>query len=260
MLFDALAEFNLVAKIVDALTIPMWIFDPIDSSRPHLIDDVTRWHARLMSLGWSFFFPVAIIAARFFKVTPQQRFPEQIDNQWWWDMHRICVALGTVAVAAAFCFIYFASNGGVVASSPHQYAGWTALALMFVQIFGGLLRGTRGGPKMPRYTGAFRGDHFDMTTRRIVFERIHKSIGYIALATAWFATVAGLWSVNAPIWIWLLVIVWWAVLCAFAIRLQRQGRAIDTYQAIWGTHPTLIGNQRASVGKGVRRVKHRDQQ
>jgi len=238
----------------------MWISNPIDSRRPHEIDSVTKWHARLMSLAWSIIFPVSILIARFYKVMPQQKFPEQIDSQWWWITHRICAVLGTIVAILAFSLVYFLSGGEVSVNAAHRYAGWTALVLLSVQIASGLLRGTRGGPKMPSYTGELRGDHYDMTTRRILFERAHKSIGYIALASAWLATAAGLWSVNAPLWIWLLVSGWWILLCAIGVHLQMQHRAIDTYQAIWGTHPDLKGNQMTSIGIGVHKVTHKYRQ
>ena len=235
-----------------------WLTNPIDSSRPHLINETIKWHARFMSLAWSFFFPVAIIAARFYKVLPRQNFPDEIDNQWWWITHRVFVTVGTIAVLIALSLVYFYSNGEVAASSLHRSAGWAALVLLVVQIATGLLRGTRGGPKMPSYSGDLRGDHYDMTTRRIIFERIHKSIGYVALACAWLATTAGLWTVNAPLWICLLVLGWWLLMCIFGVWLQLHKRAIDTYQAIWGTDSALKGNQMTSIGIGVHRVEPRN--
>lgn len=257
MLLDSMIIFGQCNLLLDTDTSPLRFFDPIDDTRAHVIDATTRWHARLMSLAWSFFFPFAILAARFYKVTPQQRFPEELDNQWWWNTHRICVTVGSIAALLGLSLAYFLSSIVVGANSLHQYAGWVALALLCVQIFSGLLRGTSGGPKRANYTGDIRGDHFDMTLRRIVFERVHKSSGYVALACAWLATLAGLWSVNSPLWIWLLVSSWWMVLGIIGVRLQMQQRAIDTYQAIWGTHPALKGNQMTSIGVGVHRVEHR---
>jgi len=232
------------------------LLEPLDQSRPHLIDAATKWHARLMSLAWSFFFPLGIIAARFYKITPRQDFPKELDNQTWWITHLICATVGAVAVLAAFSLVFFYRTGEISASGWHYYAGWTALVLLCVQIVGGLLRGTSGGPKRASYSGAMRGDHFDMTLRRIIFERVHKSTGYMALASAWLATIAGLHSVNAPLWIWLCVVTWWLFLVIVAIGLQMRRGAIDTYQAIWGTDPTLKGNKMTSIGIGVHRIKH----
>jgi len=232
------------------------MLNPIDANRLHDIDMTIKWHARLMSLAWSFFFPVAILAARFYKVLPRQRFPDELDNQWWWNAHRICVALGTFAALMAALLVWFVSSGDISVNRLHRYAGWSALTLLGFQIASGFLRGTTGGPRRASYSGELRGDHFDMTRRRIVFEHLHKSIGYIALACAWIATIAGLWSVNAPVWIWILVVAWWMTMVIFGVWLQMHHRAIDTYQAIWGTDPKLTGNQMTSIGVGVRRVEH----
>lgn len=260
MLFESIAIVPPFTSVSNADITTMFLLNPIDGSRPHSITETIRWHARFMSLGWSFFFPVAIVIARFYKVTPKQNFPEEIDNQWWWISHRVLVTLGVIAVAIAFYLVYFVSDGDVSVSALHKYTGWAALLMLVCQIGSGLLRGTRGGPPAPYHQGSLRGDHYDMTLRRIIFEYAHKSIGYVALGCAWIATVAGLWSVNAPVWIWILVVGWWLAIGALSLSLQKQHRAIDTYQAIWGTNPALKGNQIRSIGIGVHRVKHQDNQ
>jgi hypothetical protein len=35
------------------------------------------------------------------------------------------------------------------------------------------------------------------------------------------------------------------------VSLQRAGRCIDTYQAIWGLDPDLPGNRRRPIGFGI---------
>jgi hypothetical protein len=47
---------------------------------------------------------------------------------------------------------------------------------------------------------------------------------------------------------------WWLALIALWVTLQRQGRAIDTYQAIWGPDPKHPGNAVPPTGWGVRRL------
>ena len=39
------------------------------------------------------------------------------------------------------------------------------------------------------------------------------------------------------------------------VVLQRRGRAIDTYQAIWGPGAEHPGNQRKPIGWGIRQVE-----
>ncbi len=39
------------------------------------------------------------------------------------------------------------------------------------------------------------------------------------------------------------------------VVLQRAGRCIDTYQAIWGLDPSLPGNRRRPIGLGIVRLR-----
>jgi hypothetical protein len=88
----------------------------------------------------------------------------------------------------------------------------------------------------------------------VVFERVHKSVGYLALTFAAAALVSGLWAANAPRWMWVVIGAFWVVLAAASLALQRRGMAIDTYQAIWGPDPSLPGAQHEPIGWGVRRL------
>jgi hypothetical protein len=92
-----------------------------------------------------------------------------------------------------------------------------------------------------------------MTTRRQVFEILHKLIGYALLLLAILTIVLGLWKANTPIWMWLTLLVWWAGLIAVFTLLQKRGMAVDTYQAIWGNDPAHPGNRRPPPGWGMRR-------
>jgi hypothetical protein len=51
------------------------------------------------------------------------------------------------------------------------------------------------------------------------------------------------------------IIGWWGLLLIVAARLQRQGRCLDTYQAIWGPSKIHPGNVRQPIGIGVRQVR-----
>ncbi|MGA7199891.1 hypothetical protein [Roseiarcus sp.] len=51
----------------------------------------------------------------------------------------------------------------------------------------------------------------------------------------------------------LVLALWWMTLLGAAITLQRAGRCLDTYQAIWGPDPSLPGNRRKPIGWGVSR-------
>ena len=97
-----------------------------------------------------------------------------------------------------------------------------------------------------------------MTPWRVWFERLHKSIGYSVITLAFITIVIGLWDVNAPKWMWLGIGSWWVVLGTLFVQLQMRGRAIDTYQAIWGDDPRHPGNAGPPPGWGMRRMTRAD--
>ena len=229
-----------------------WLLAPIDPARGHAIAGHVVWHARLMVLAWSVLFPVGVLAARFYKITPRQRWPEQLDNAAWWRVHLYLQSVAGALVLVAVALVW-PGFGLAPQRFPHALLGWAAIACCAAQFLGGWLRGTKGGPTAPRPDGSWAGDHYDMTARRRIFERLHKSLGYVALLTALAAMTAGLWQANAPRWMWLVIGTWWVGLGGFAVHLQRQGRVVDTYQAIWGPDPNHPGNGRRPIGWGVRR-------
>lgn len=229
-----------------------WLLAPMDPGAPHEVGGYLSWHARLMVLAWGILAPLGVFVARYFKVLPGQDWPQALDNHLWWNTHRICQYSACVLMLVGLWLIL---NAGPITyrPGPHALLGWSALALALVQIMGGILRGTKGGPTDPAPDGTLRGDHYDMTPRRLAFEYIHKSAGYLGLALAVAAILTGLWQANAPNWMWLVLVLWWLGLLVASVRLQRRGMAVDTYQAIWGPDPRLPGNQRKPIGVGVSR-------
>ncbi len=233
-----------------------WLTSPIDPGRAHLVDFAISWHARSMVLAWGILAPLAVFAARFLKILPGQNWPQELDSQVWWRSHWI----GQIAVVVL-------SLGGLALVLPadlsqlhlHQVLGYAVLLGMGVQVLFGLLRGTKGGPTAPAADGSWRGDHYDMTRRRLVFEAVHKAIGYLTLILAVMTILSGLWTANGPIWMWITLIAWWALLVGLFIALQSRGLAVDTYQAIWGDDPTHPGNRRAAQGWGARRPVEYDE-
>ena len=147
-------------------------------------------------------------------------------------------------------YVVFGHAAGQSAlATLHGWAGWFVLALGTWQVASGLARGSKGGPT----ANQLRGDHYDMTPWRVQFERLHKFLGWLALLSSVGVIAAGLALVNAPRWMVLLLAAWWIALALAFTWLQRAGRCIDTYQAIWGPDPTHPGNQRKPIGWGVRR-------
>lgn len=224
-----------------------WLLAPIDPARAHDVGVALSWHGRLMVLAWGIIAPIAIMTARFAKIWPGQDWPHELDNPKWWRLHWVGHGMAVALTIGAFVC-------AVIAAAPdaplHRVLGYMTLGFVFIQFASGLLRGTKGGPT----DANVRGDHFDMTPRRVVFERLHKSLGYGILALGLAAIVTGLWAANGPNWMFLVLGIFWVSLILSFVMLQRLGLAVDTYQAIWGPDPSLPGNARKPIGWGVRRL------
>jgi hypothetical protein len=206
-----------------------------------------------MVVAWVILAPLAVLMARYFKIVPGQDWPHVLDSQLWWRSHW----LGQSAAAVLTLFGLWLVIGQSKQLGWHGTLGYLLILLMAVQIAFGFFRGSKGGPTAPCPKGSLRGDHYDMTPWRVVFELVHKSVGYVSLILAFIVVGMGLWHANAPVWMWSAIGLWYASLMAVGIKLQKQGRAVDTYQAIWGPDTTHPGNSRKPIGIGVRRPEAR---
>lgn len=251
-----------------------WLSAPISGAAVHSIATWASWHARLMVLGWGVLLPLGALTARYFKIAPWQRWPQQLDSRLWWRAHLLLQWCGLLLVSAGTLLAYENVGGGGLArlvsaglvdpglGDPssvgpaglvlaHELGGWLLLGLGWMQVVGGLLRGSKGGPTEAQ----LRGDHYDMTPRRVRFERQHKAIGWLALLGAVAVMALGLRLVDAPRWVPLALAAWWLLLAALAWHWQRSGRCVDTYQAIWGADSCHPGNRVEPIGLGVRRAR-----
>lgn len=229
-----------------------WLLASIDSSRPHDVPMLLSWHARLMVLAWAALVPFGILAARYFKVTPRQNWPLVLDNPAWWHVHRRTQIAAAGIMALSLGLALWQGTG---AAPFHRIAGFATLALAAVQIVSALLRGTKGGPTALAPDGSLRGDHYDMTARRIWFERVHKYGGLLALAFSVPTILTGLWTLNAPHWMWIVLAFWWLAGIALIVILENRVGAQNTYQAIWGPDPTLPGAKQRPVGFRIRPIR-----
>lgn len=229
-----------------------WLLTPIDASRVHEMDFAISWHARLMVLAWGFLAPLAVFVARFFKVLPSQDWPNKLDNQIWWRSHWIGQSLVLCLTIIGFALVF---EFRISELSIHQGLGYSVLFGLVFQVALGLFRGSKGGPTARATDGSLRGDHYDMTLWRRIFEALHKMVGYSVLFLAMFAILFGLWDANGPNWMWLALFSWWACLICLFVILQKRGMAVDTYQAIWGPDPAHPGNQRPAPKWGMHRAK-----
>ena len=241
-----------------------WLFSPISGAAEHSILASAAWHGRLMVFSWAILMPGAVVVARFFKITPRQLWPRQLDNPFWFLTHRRLGYLLVIVTAIGLGFILSGHRGNFAPwRSLHTSLGWLVVALAMFQLVGSLLRGTHGGPvnpftRQPKPPEQWPGDHFSMSERRIFFEYTHKAFGYVLIPLAIAAIETGLRAADAPIWMWLVTAFWW-LCCAVAFAaLQRRVRCIDTYQAIWGLDRTLPGYRRRSIGIGVTRFTEAD--
>ena len=227
-----------------------WLLSPIDVTRPHEIGLALSWHARLMVLSWGMLTPVAVLAARFYKIAPGQKWPAELDNRMWWKIHAIGQSVSFVIACVALGLIWISSQNLGLAFL-HLVMGYMVMGFGILQVLSGTLRGTKGGPTSPNLDGSLRGDHYDMTPQRLVFEWVHKTVGYVVVCLIILSLQTGLWAANAPLWMWIGISGWWLLLIIIGIWFQRAGRAYDTYQAIWGPDPEHPGNTMAKQGIGV---------
>ena len=226
-----------------------WLLGPLSGAAAHDIAPWAAWHARSMVLAWGVLLPLGAMAARFFKVLPGQAWPKRLDHKAWWHTHRYTQWAGGAVFGVGLAVVWGHAAGDSPAARWHGGLGWAVCVAGVVQLAAGLLRGSKGGPT----EASPRGDHYDMTPRRVAFERLHKALGWLALLLAMGVVALGLVLVDAPRWMALGLAAWWASLIAAFVLLQRAGRCIDTYQAIWGPDRDHPGNQRPPVGWGVHR-------
>lgn len=120
------------------------------------------------------------------------------------------------------------------------------MALAWLQVLSGWLRGSRGGPTPTtlRDPTAWRGDHYDMTPRQIAFERWHKSAGWAALLVAAITVLLGAALVGAPGWFVAVIGGLQAAVVLALLDGALRGRWVDTYAALWGTDLLHPGDRR----------------
>ena len=228
-----------------------WWLSPLSGATTHVADGWMVWHARVMVLAWSVLLPLGVLAARYFKVTPKQDWPRHVDNRAWWHAHRALQYSGVALMLVGVTLAWDKGTRQTSIADWHAYLGWSIVVLGVVQVAGGWLRGSKGGPT----DIDMRGDHYDMTPHRMWFESIHKTFGWLAVVAAVVTVGLGLLAADAPRWMALVLMLWWLALLAFGIHLERSSRCIDTYQAIWGPDTIHPGNSRQHAGWGMQRPR-----
>jgi len=226
-----------------------WLAAPLSGSATHEIAELTSCHARLMVLAGGVLLPLGAAIARFYKVTPHQDWPNRLDNKMWWNTHRWMQGAAVMFMTVGLVLALDAGRSQSTAAAVHRWCGWLLCISGWLQVLAGLWRGSKGGPTDKQ----LHGDHYEMSPRRRWFERLHKGLGWLAIAVAIPTIAIGLVVSDAPRWMAVVLTLWWLVLGAACMRLQAMGRCMDTYQAIWGPDKTHPGNHITPVGWGVRR-------
>lgn len=202
-------------------------------------------HALIMLFAWLILIPIGILSARFFKVLPRQDWPRELDNQVWWRLHR-ATQYGGVILMLVGAYLAVSESGGFELSI-HGTLGAAAVLLACAQVISGWLRGSKGGPTdsraNPDEPSTWRGDHYDMTARRLSFEAWHKCGGYLALGFAFSAMATGMLLMGWPETSFLFVAGIALLIWLLFVLFERLGFRKDTYQAIWGPDRTHPGNR-----------------
>lgn len=202
-------------------------------------------HAILMFFAWGVLMPLGVLIARYYKVTVKQNFPNELDNQFWWIWHRALLYFATLLAATGVILIWRTSIN--IDGNWHAIVGIAALVMGVGQIISGVLRGSKGGPVsdngIPNPPHKVRGDHYDMTLYRRVFEVAHKNGGYISLALGFAAILLGVQHAGMHWIVSVVFILWCCIITGKFVYLQKNGRWVATYHAIWGMDVRHPGNR-----------------
>lgn len=209
-------------------------------------------HSVLMVLAWLLLMPLGVIIARYYKVLDSQDYPKELDNQFWWYSHLVLQYAGMLFVVIGLWIIW---NSQASINDIHAMSGIAAISLGGAQVLSGLLRGSKGGPVdddgHPNPPEKIRGDHYDMTLHRRIFEVTHKSGGYLALAAGIITIILGLRQTGIHWIAYAALVAWICLIIAVFLHLQKNGRWIDTYHAIWGPDDCHPGNQDRARKRGT---------
>jgi hypothetical protein len=225
-----------------------WLSDPLSISirrQEPLLFGIHGW-VNLFAIGFAL--PVGIVVARYFKITQRQDWPKEVDSKLWWRGHLLLSYLGVALIIGAQApiakFSHLLDLRELSQLRVHQLAhlasGWLFLFMGVFLVLTGWLRGTKGGPTDKQ----IRGDHYDLTERRLLFESVHKKVGYFLLALSFLVAVTGFYVAALPRWSFAVFIAWWVLLLLLCLRYELGGRQIPTYQATWGLKPEHPGNRR----------------
>ncbi len=200
-------------------------------------------HALLMIGIWFVLVPIGLFAIRFFKPKPItygiEKGTGRLDPKLiWWTIHYsfLYAAVGLAFAGTMWAMVVSGGFSGTV----HSIFGLGTVLFGGLQIVSAWFRGTHGGKHAPESDpndpSTWRGDHFDMTPRRRLFEAYHKTFGYFAIVLAMGAVATGLQQYWTPL-IAIVLGVILVVSSALFVYLEGNGYRQDTYRSVYGNHP-----------------------
>lgn len=201
------------------------------------------YHAILMFAIWVVLVPLSIISIRYCKPKPTRygiREKVRLSNTaWWWffaHKYVLYFAIGLLLIGATLAITVSRGFSG----SVHSLFGIITVVLGCLQVVSSWFRGTHGGRYY--YTAdqnnpsTWKGDHFNMTPRRRMFEAFHKNLGYFAGFFALGAVASGLTQYPMPVLTVVMLATVFAII-ALCLVLEHRGRKYDTYRAVFGFDP-----------------------
>lgn len=219
-----------------------------------MIDNISSnyldYHGILMYIIWIILIPIGIIAIRYGKPMPspygiQEKLNLSNYHKWWqFFIHKylLYTAVGILLAGTAAMLIFRGFSG----ASVHSLFGIATVVLAVLQIASSLLRGTHGGryysKNDPNDPSTWKGDHFDMTLRRRLFEAFHKNVGYFACFFAVASVASGLMRHPIPALVVVMVVTVLGIM-AVCLVLEYKGFKYDTYRSVFGTNPDLPFNK-----------------
>jgi hypothetical protein len=236
----------MLAEYVDLII--QWWRAPLYITPTLTASSAERAHAWLMVFAIVLCLPISSLIARYFKVTRKQNWPIVLDSKFWWYSHLLLgyggMTLALVAVALFWSDLKILDGDRIKRlGAPqllHFAIGWATLLVGIFLVVSGWFRGSKGGPNDKQ----LRGDHYDLTPKRLRFESIHKYAAYGFLVLSLFAAGFGVITAGLPRWSLLMFALGVLGLCALAIRWELKGRNIPSYQATFGLKQEHPGNRR----------------
>jgi hypothetical protein len=225
-----------------------WLVAPLSGALQRENPPYFVAHALLTTFALGFLMPMGIVLARYFKITKKQDWPRQLDSKFWWQSHLFfsytamcCLLIGIVLLWPWLKGFDLRDLRQLsLLRLVHVIVGWALVFLSIFIVITGWLRGTKGGPTDKQ----MRGDHYDLSPRRLWFEATHKKASYFAFVLMVVALAGGLYAAGSPRWMLIALVFSWLVWALVAAKLELSGRQIPTYQATWGLKTEHPGNRR----------------